>query len=201
MNEEVSGLEASAQSLCDFPTADWNIRMGLARQCADEARHAAMFRRLLEARGGHVGQYPVLDFQYRIITRIDTLAGRLTVQNRSFEAGGIDAIEAAITQTATEGDDDLRQLFVAQLADEILHVRFANAAIELLRARDPRCVLHMGQALAAAAKAFRMVMGREATEGVRYPVATHARGEAGFTASEIQRAADLAASLRPEPPQ
>src|SRR5258706_504282 len=48
MNEEVNGLECSACCLSDFPNADWDLRMWFARQCADEARHARMFRRLLE---------------------------------------------------------------------------------------------------------------------------------------------------------
>jgi uncharacterized ferritin-like protein (DUF455 family) len=196
MNEELNGLEASAQTLCDFPGAAWEIRLGLARQCADEARHAAMFRRRFEARGGRVGQFPVLNFQYRIIANIATLIGRLTVQNRSFEAGGIDAIDAAIS-AHDGGDAELQQLFAAQLADEILHVRFANAAIAALRAAEPRSVLDMGKALAAAAAAFREVMGREATEGVRYPAATAARAEAGFTDREIARAAELASGLQP----
>src|SRR5687768_12485860 len=55
MNEEVNGLECSARGLSDFPEEDWNLRMCLARQCADESRHAQMFRRLLESKGGFVG--------------------------------------------------------------------------------------------------------------------------------------------------
>ena len=51
-----------------------------------------MFRRIFETRGGQVGQYPVLNFQYRIIAHIRSLVGRLAIQNRSFEAGGLDAI-------------------------------------------------------------------------------------------------------------
>src|SRR6185369_848131 len=66
MNEEVDSLECCASYLRDFPEADWALRLGLARQCADEARHAGMFRRIYEARGGRLGQYPVLNFQYRI---------------------------------------------------------------------------------------------------------------------------------------
>ena len=39
--------------------------------------------------GGHVGQFPVLNFQYRIITAQRDLIARLAIQNRSFEAGGV----------------------------------------------------------------------------------------------------------------
>ncbi len=98
MNEEIDSLECSAANLRDFPDAAWDLRMNLARQCADEGRHAAMFRRLFERRGGQVGQYPVLNFQYRIVAHIRSLVGRLAIQNRSFEAGGLDAIAYGISQ-------------------------------------------------------------------------------------------------------
>ena len=93
MNGGDQGLEMCARNLADFPDAPWELRMEIARQCWDEARHVVAFRRFYEQRGGQVGQFPVLNFQYRIIMRAATsLVGRLAVQNRSFEAAGIDAI-------------------------------------------------------------------------------------------------------------
>jgi hypothetical protein len=200
MNEEVNSLESSSKSLSDFPLADWELRMWLARQCADEARHAAMFRRLFERRGGEVGEYPVLNFQYRIITRNETLIGRLAIQNRSFEAGGIDAIAFGIDDSADRGDEEMAELYEAQLADEIVHVRFANEWIQAEILRNSRNVLAIGKALTAASRAFRQVMGAEATEGATYPVATKARLESGFTGDEIKLAADLAAATRAATP-
>jgi uncharacterized ferritin-like protein (DUF455 family) len=192
MNEEVDSLESSARSLGDFPMADWAVRMGLARQCADEARHAMMFRRMLEQRGGRVGQFPVLNFQYRIVMARDDLVGRLAVQNRCFEAGGLDAIAFGVGQARAQGDAELAEFYEAQLADEIVHVRFANDCIREAMRRDPRTVLRIGTALSAAAKAFRVVMGREGTEGIEYPVDAPARLEAGFKPDEVQLAAALA---------
>ena len=55
MNEETNGMENAARNLTDFPGAEWEIRMQLARQCSDEARHVLMFRRLFERRGGRLG--------------------------------------------------------------------------------------------------------------------------------------------------
>ena len=104
LNEELNSLEMAARNLVDFPDADWNLRMAIARQCSDEARHAIAFRRLLEARGGSVGEFPVLNFQYRIITAIDTLIGRLAVANRGFEAAGIDAIQDGIDSSRKSND-------------------------------------------------------------------------------------------------
>jgi uncharacterized ferritin-like protein (DUF455 family) len=191
MNEEVDSLECSAANLRDFPDTPWDLRMALARQCADEARHAGMFRRLFEARGGHVGQYPVLNFQYRIVAHIPSLVGRLAIQNRSFEAGGLDAITTGIEQALREGDDQLVELFESQRADEISHVRFANGWINAATSQNPRSVLDIGMALAQASKAFREVMGAEATEGVSFPADHAARREAGFTESEVGLAVQL----------
>jgi hypothetical protein len=191
MNEEVDSLECSARNLSDFPQAAWELRLGLARQCADEARHAAMFRRIFEARGGRVGEYPVLNFQYRIVTHVRSLVGRLAVQNRSFEAGGLDAITYGIDDARQRGDAELAELFDAQRADEIGHVRMANDAIRAATEQDPRAVLQIGAAMSAAAKAFPQVMGQEGTEGVSYPADVAGRREAGFTDDEVKMAIQL----------
>jgi len=191
MNEEVNGLECSASCLADFPGADWDLRMWFARQCADEARHVRMFRRRLESLGGHVGQFPVLNFQYRIITKADTLVGRLTIQNRTFEAGGLDAVAWVAEQTRDAGDPALAEFFDSQLADEILHVRFANEWLRRAIRENPRELLQMGKTMARAAKAFEQVMGSEGTEGAYYPTDRLSRLEAGFTEEEVTLASDL----------
>ena len=192
MNEEVNGLECSASCLADFPDADWELRMWFARQCADEARHVRMFRRRLEALGGHVGQFPVMNFQYRIIARADTLVGRLTIQNRTFEAGGLDAVAWVAQQVRESGDQALADFFDSQLADEIVHVRFANEWLHRMVRENPRALLEMGKAMTHAAKAFKEVMGTEGTEGIYYPTDRSGRMEAGFTEEEVRLASDLA---------
>ena len=114
-----------------------------------------MFRRIFEARGGRVGQYPVLNFQYRIIAHIRSLVGRLAVQNRSFEAGGLDAIAYGIEHARQRGDEELAELFEAQQADEIVHVRFANDVDPAATRQDPRSVLQIGAALDGGVKGLR----------------------------------------------
>ena len=197
MNEEVNGLECSAACLADFPDADWDLRMWFARQCADEARHVRMFRRRLEALGGHLGQFPVMNFQYRIITRADTLVGRLTIQNRTFEAGGLDAVAWVAQQVRDSGDEALADFFDSQLADEIVHVRFANAWLRRAVRGNPRALLEMSRTMVRAAAAFEEVMGREGTEGAWYPTDRPSRLEAGFTEEEVALAEKLGRSAAP----
>ena len=186
MNEELNGVENAAQSLADFPDADWNVRMCIARQCCDEARHVEMFRRIFESRSGWVGQFPVLNFQYRIIATLPDLVSRLAVQNRSFEASGIDAVSFAIDDARKNGDRELVELFEMQQADEITHVRFANEYIRECIHRNPRVALIVARALTRASAAFMQVMGTEGTANVEYLVDERGRLEAGFEPEEVK---------------
>ena len=199
MNEEVNGMECAARALVDFPETPWELRMNIARQCYDEARHVEMFHALLECNGGKPGQSPVMNFQYRIITNIDNLAGRLAVQNRSFEAEGVDAIEPAIGAAYLQGDSHLAEQYDAQLADEICHVRFANEHLSEAAAREPASVMRVGRALSYAAEAFSQVMGKKAMDAVDYAINKLGRMDAGFRAEEIQHATALRASRNAKP--
>jgi len=186
LNEELNSLEIAARNLVDFPEADWNLRLAIARQCADEARHAIAFRRLLEKRGGAVGKYPVMNFQYRIITQINSLIGRLAVANRSFEASGIDAIQDGIETQRRKDDQEFVTLFDAQLADEVQHVRFANVWIKkMIESDGPRAIMALARAIAHADQAFKLIAGGT---GIYYPIADDIRREAGFTEDEIRTA-------------
>jgi uncharacterized ferritin-like protein (DUF455 family) len=196
MNEEMNGVENAARSLADFSDADWNVRMSIARQCADEARHVEMFRRIFESRGGKVGEYPVLNFQYRIIANLGDLLSRLVVQNRSFEAGGIDAVTFAIDEARKRGDHELVELFEMQQADEITHVRFANEYVRDSIRADPRAALCVARALTLAATAFMQVMGREGIENVKYLTDESGRLEAGFGPEEVKAATTQAMKQR-----
>jgi uncharacterized ferritin-like protein (DUF455 family) len=184
MNEEVNGLEIAARNLTDFPDADWELRMAIARQCWDEARHIVMFRRCYERRGGRVGQYPVLNFQYRIATRLESLVGRLAVQNRSFEAAGIDAIQDGIREAREAGEDDLVELLDSQLADEVQHVRYANEWVKrLVDQGGAAATFQMVRSVSQADAAMRQIAGEALTS---YPVDEDLRREAGFEPGEIE---------------
>lgn len=195
MNEEVDALECSARSITDFPDAPWEIRLFLARQCSDEARHAWLFREALLRRGGEIGQFPVLNFQYRIICGLDSLVARLAVQNRTFEAEGIDAIHSALDGAGVQ-DEALARLFDGQYADEIQHVRIANEFIQESVRRDPRLVLRIGAALARAMEVFGQVFGDKGTAVEKYLPSAEGRREAGFTPQEIETALRLAQERR-----
>jgi uncharacterized ferritin-like protein (DUF455 family) len=184
MSEEINGMEISARNLADFPDAPWELRMAMARQCWDESRHVQLFRRACEKRGGYVGQYPVLNFQYRIIMRIDNLVGRLAVQNRSFEGAGIDALDVEVARVREAGEEDLQELFDVQLADEVQHVRYGNEWVHrLVEEGGPLATFQVARAVAQASEALEAVAGNTL---LRYKVADGVRREAGFEEDEIE---------------
>lgn len=196
MNEEMNVMENAARSLADFPDAEWELRMWLARQCSDEARHVIAYRRLFESHGGHVGQYPVLNFQYKILGSITTLIGRLAVQNRTFEADGLDAATRAHEEAKAEGDEPLAAMLDAQQADEVLHIRFANEFIRRTVTATPRAALHMASALTLASRAFAQVWAHGGTHVTKYGVAEELRLAAGFAPEEVRFAAEQSAARR-----
>jgi len=85
--------------------------------------------------------------------------GRLAVQNRSFEAAGIQAIGEGLEAVRGAGETDLAELFDAQLPDEIQHVRYANRWIHALVAGDARKALDVVRAVSQANAAFKIVAG------------------------------------------
>jgi uncharacterized ferritin-like protein (DUF455 family) len=196
MNNEIGSLEIAAQTLVDFPEAPWELRMQLARQCWDETRHVrALYRRLREL-GGRKGEFPVSNFEWTVTCALDSLAGRLAVQNRTFEAGQMDIVGKVVGDWREAGDERTAETLEGILADEIQHVRFANQWIRRLAQEDKRVLLKVAVAmrlLAAATAALAPTPGtlnavgtpiRDAGERVPM-VNVDDRRLAGFTDDEI----------------
>ena len=188
MNEELNVLENCARNLVEFRDVEWSIRKGIARQAADEARHTATYKRLYESRGGEIGRYPVMNFQYKILGKIDNLPGRFAVQNRTFEADGLDAVTAAIEEAKAAGDTEVQSMYEIQQADEVLHVQYANAWIWKQAAGDPRVVLQVVRAVSQALEGLAWVTARGGGEVTKYPMAVEERIEAGFSRAEAELA-------------
>lgn len=147
MNNELGALEIAAQCLVDFPETPWDLKMNLARQASDEARHSAMLYRRLRELGGHKGQFPIANYEWGVTAMIDALPGRLAVQNRTFEAGLIDLLGTLRLVWRDAGDFVTADLLDTILADEIMHVRFANRWLKRMTEENPRVLLSVAMAV------------------------------------------------------
>lgn len=149
VNEEMQSLEIAAQSLVDFPDEPWEIRLCLARQCWDEARHAWLFFKRLVELGGYKGEFPVINQEWGVVCMFDSLAARLAVQNRVFEGGSLDVFKESARVWASMGDQKTADIMDAVLVDEIRHSHFANEWLTSLRHDAPRQLLKAIAAMSA----------------------------------------------------
>jgi hypothetical protein len=199
-NQEVQSLEVAALCLVDHADAPWELRLALARQCWDEARHAELIRRRLVASGGRKGQYPIANLDWSVVAMLDSLPARLAIQHRTFEAGSLDIEGVGTPMFREAGDPATADVMEAIGADEIQHVRFANEWLRRLTDADPRAVLKIAQAVAW----LKQVVA--ATGGAamhRIPTEQEARRLAGFSEREIGEVVRmeqrLGGALAPEP--
>jgi uncharacterized ferritin-like protein (DUF455 family) len=147
MNNETGAIEIAAQCLADFPDAPWDLRLQLARQCWDEARHVqALHARLVEL-GGRKGEFPISNYEWGVTCMQDSLVGRLAVQNRTFEAGLMDLLGNLKRMWKQVGDERTAEVLDNILVDEIGHVRFANQWIRRLAEFDRRVLLKVAQSI------------------------------------------------------
>jgi len=147
MNNETVAMEIAAQLLVDFPETPWELKMELARQCADESRHVASLHRRLKQLGGRKGEFPVGTFEWAITNVCDTMVARLAIQNRTFEAGQMDLLGALRTIWRSVGDETTAEVLEHILADEVNHVRFANRWIKRMVQEDRRLLLKVAMAM------------------------------------------------------
>jgi hypothetical protein len=147
MNSELVSLEIAAQSLVDFPDAPWELRMMLARVAWDETRHAAMCLVRLRAAGGYKGQFPIINHEFNVVCRFDSLAARLNVQNRTFEAGSLEGFPTLKKFWEEQGDPQTAAVIDTIMADEISHARHGNEWVRRLVKEDPGSALAIGRAM------------------------------------------------------
>jgi hypothetical protein len=147
MNNETGAIEIAAQCLVDFPEAPWELRMQLARQCWDESRHVASLWRRLKEIGGHKGEFPISNFEWTVTCMLDSLAARLALQNRTFEAGELDLLGQLPGKWREAGDEKTAEVLESILSDEITHVRFANQWLKRMIQEDRRVLLKIAMAV------------------------------------------------------
>jgi uncharacterized ferritin-like protein (DUF455 family) len=175
MNNEMGALEIAAQCLADFPESPWELRMQLARQAFDESRHVHALHRRLRQLGGYKGEFPIGNFEWAVTNMCDTLAARLAIQNRTFEAGQMDLLGALRQIWRSAGDETTAEVLEHILADEINHVRFANQWIRKLVQADRRLLFKVASAIRLLADANSALSDEPVASSGETPAQKHAK--------------------------
>jgi uncharacterized ferritin-like protein (DUF455 family) len=195
MNSEVLSLEIAAQSIVDFPDAPWELRMALARIAWDETRHTRMCLERLRALGGSKGMFPIINHEYNVVCRFDSLAARLSVQNRTFEAGSMESFPHWMEVFEQRGDAETVAVFDTIMCDELSHARIGNDWVRQLVKDEPREALEVARAMAflkGAVEALRTQPGEcgmeiDSTEMKEiFALKEDVRRASGFSDTEIE---------------
>ena len=147
MTNEMTSVDMAADCVAHFPDAPWELRMELARQAWDESRHVRVLHRRLKELGGFKGEFPITTLEWDITCACDNLIGRITIQNRTLEAGAMDVIGGITQAMRAAGDEITADILDGINTDEIQHVRFANRWIKKLAETNPRVLMQMAAAI------------------------------------------------------
>ncbi|MBI4418545.1 MAG: DUF455 family protein [Ignavibacteriales bacterium] len=137
LNSEFITVERMGRILADCPDIPWQMKMDMAHQAWDEARHAEIVQRRLEELGGHVGMFPTSCFGWEEdVNRPDPLE-RLALSNMTFESESCKHLRDWIAKAKRTGDTRSQQLVEFLLADEVNHVLYGVHWIDDLTKNDP----------------------------------------------------------------
>ncbi|HYF95654.1 MAG TPA: DUF455 family protein [Symbiobacteriaceae bacterium] len=132
INLEVPAIEVCGRMIAEFPAAPWELKLDLATQIWDEARHAVMCADRLADLGGTLGQYPCHHKVWEHAIAGQTLAERFVTTQRIHEGNGLDQTLMARDALAAVGDQATSQIMDFIMADEVLHVRSGVKWVERL---------------------------------------------------------------------
>jgi uncharacterized ferritin-like protein (DUF455 family) len=137
LNSEFITVERMGRIVADFPEIPWQMKMDMAHQAWDEARHAEIVQRRLEELGGHVGMFKTSCWGWeQDVNRPDPLE-RLALSNMTFESESCKHLRDWIRKAKSQGDLRSQQLLEFLLADEVNHVLYGVHWIDELTKDDP----------------------------------------------------------------
>jgi uncharacterized ferritin-like protein (DUF455 family) len=135
---EVQALEGAGRTVWDFDDteAPFALKLDMARQCWDEARHTEISVKLGEWMGTEIGEFAETTFLYEASCNPDPVL-RLTGVNRALEGLAIDVFNTMREFGRSSGDPVLSFCEDWMLADEVTHVKMGSDWLRRLTEHDP----------------------------------------------------------------
>jgi len=139
---EIQALEGAGRTCWDFETGDssgdapFALKLDMARQCWDEARHCEISVKLSDHMGSDIGEYGESTFLFAAACNPDPVM-RLCGVNRALEGLAIDVFSSMKAFGEDSGDPILTFCEDWMLADEVTHVKMGSDWLRRLTADDP----------------------------------------------------------------
>jgi len=200
---EIQALEGAGRTCWDFETgkggdeAPFELKLDMARQCWDEARHVEISVKLSDHMGTEIGEFSENPFLYQAACNPDPVM-RLTGVNRALEGLAIDVFNTMHSFGTTAGDPVLEFCEDWMLADEVTHVKMGSDWLRRLTEKDPERRERALEFQRVVDKLFSFGGFRGEEDDSPIKLARRFRELAGFTDEEIEEIKDISAEARRE---
>ena len=200
---EIQALEGAGRTCWDFETgkgkdeAPFELKLDMARQCWDEARHCEISVKLSDWMGTELGEFSESTFLYEAACNPDPVL-RLTGVNRALEGLAIDVFNTMREFGNVAGDPVLEFCEDWMLADEVTHVKMGSDWLRRLTADDPDRRARALEFQRVVDKLFSIGGARGEEEDSPIRLARRFRELAGFDTEEIDEIAALSSESRRE---
>jgi len=200
---EIQALEGAGRTCFDFDVAPstgapgpdevpFELKLDMARQCWDEARHVEISIKLSEHMGTEVGEFAEQTMLYAAACNADPVM-RLAGVNRALEGLAIDVFNSMRDFGQLSGDPVLTFCEDWMLADEVTHVKMGSDWLRSITADDPGRRQRALDFQRTVDKLFSFGGFRGEAEENPIHLARKFRTLAGFSQDEISDLVDVAA--------
>ena len=200
---EIQALEGAGRTCWDFDIGagtdevPFELKLDMARQCWDEARHCEISVKLGEWMGTEIGEFAESVFLYEAACNPDPIL-RLTGVNRALEGLAIDVFNTMREFGVASGDPVLEFCEDWMLADEVTHVKMGSDWLRRITANDPDRRERALEFQRIVDKLFSGGGFRGEDEENPIKLARRFRELAGFTSEEVDEISDLSREARAE---
>ncbi|MEO5901617.1 MAG: DUF455 family protein [Ilumatobacteraceae bacterium] len=195
---EIQALEGAGRTCWDFETGDGRdqapflLKLDMARQCWDEARHVEISCKLSDHMGSEIGEFGEQTMLYEAACNADPVL-RLTGVNRALEGLAIDVFKTMRDFGTALTDPVLAFAEDWMLADEVTHVKMGSDWLRRLTANDPERQKNALDFQKAVDKLFSFGGFRGENDVSPVHLARNFRKLAGFSDDEISELVDISA--------
>jgi uncharacterized ferritin-like protein (DUF455 family) len=200
---EIQALEGAGRTCFDFEVGDgagevpFAMKMDMARQCWDEARHCEISVKLGDHMGSALGEFAENTTLFEAACNPDPVL-RLTGVNRALEGLAIDVFNTMREFGDLSGDPVLRFAEDWMLADEVTHVKMGSDWLRRLTAGDRDRLDRALEFQRVVDKLFSFNGFRGEDDDSPIQLTRRFREMAGFTSDEIDEIADMSRDARDE---
>ena len=200
---EIQALEGAGRTCHDFPLGSGDtpdsipfaLKLDMARQAWDEARHVEISIKLSDWMGTEIGQFAENTVLFEVACSNDPVL-RLAGVNRALEGLAIDVFTTMKEFGDLAGDPYLEFCEDWMLADEVTHVKMGSDWLRRLTADDPERRERALDFQRTVDKLFSLGGFRGESEDNPIQLARNFRAMAGFSTDEIDELAEIAAQAQ-----